>query len=181
MPSPHASKALNKGSLELYEKSWDWRRKQLPAQLIELIAGGKWSVRHTNKCNTVPACTEAQVRAIAPGESEIHLSNLPFRSLATELEHNTIYRRQLTEAGALDGVDPESFLIIADFSIGSDAMIVLDYSESTSEPVVRYLHWQDNQYPMRARWAPIAMQFSEFVHLLDLDNAANVAKYTAFR
>jgi hypothetical protein len=67
--------------------------------------------------------------------------------------------------GALDEIAPEKALIIADFGLGSDAPIVLNYSVYSNNPPVFRLRWGPDGL---TTWVQAADGFGEFAEMLGL-------------
>ena len=80
--------------------------------------------------------------------------------------------------GDLENIDPTLAIIIADFGLGSDSPIVLDYRGSPTEPAVLRLAWELEHPPagdqclVRTRWVQCAQTFDHFVDLSGLATAA---------
>lgn len=120
---------------------------ELPAQLRALIALGAWPARVDDAC----------VKAFAPSEDTLHLYDAKdFHTIANELRAG----RGMTPAqwGAHD-IDPERTLIIADFGIGADAALALDYRHADEPSVIR-LVWTKRGAPNR--WVEVAPTFDDF-------------------
>jgi hypothetical protein len=63
------------------------------------------------------------------------------------------------------GIDFDLALDIADFGLGSDAPILLDYREDTTNPRVIRLRWQQGT---PNQWVIMAPDFRSFVEALGL-------------
>jgi hypothetical protein len=70
--------------------------------------------------------------------------------------------------GALEGISPELSIVIADFGLGSDSPILLDYRQDRSNPTVIRLQWRK---PQPNVWMRCANGFDEFADILGLDDA----------
>ncbi|MBL8793259.1 MAG: hypothetical protein JNM56_05090 [Planctomycetia bacterium] len=68
--------------------------------------------------------------------------------------------------GALQELLPEAALEIADFGLGADAPILLDYRSGPSDPRVIHLEWADRGESNH--WVVMAENFAGFVDMLGL-------------
>jgi hypothetical protein len=140
----------------------------LPAGLARLIAEGVWpsaagpSMVEQQLRPSIPA---ERVRRFAAEEGCICLQPSPFPTVA-----------QLRDAGgagdfwerfgALDQIDPARAVVIADFGLGADAVVVLDYARDAANPPVLRLQWAERG--VGNRWVQGARDFDEFAALLGL-------------
>jgi hypothetical protein len=69
--------------------------------------------------------------------------------------------------GALHELIPEAAVEIADFGIGSDSPILLDYRLSPTNPRVLQLEWSSDNAEANS-WVVMADDFASFVDLLGL-------------
>lgn len=133
---------------------------RLPTTLSYLLETGLWvSTRQ------IPA---ERVQPFAPGESLLCLYPPPFSTVAHAVAAQVA--EFWTEFGRLDQIEPEQCLIIADFGLGSDAPILLDFTCNPLDPVVLRLRWNncpDTQRP-HTEWVKCANDFNEFVGKLGL-------------
>ncbi|MHC5538361.1 hypothetical protein ACYOEI_09045 [Singulisphaera rosea] len=74
--------------------------------------------------------------------------------------------RFYTEFGARHELVPEAAVPIADFGLGADAPILLDFRAGPADPVVIALEWPDGDEPNY--WKVMAPDFAGFVELLGL-------------
>lgn len=114
--------------------------------------GSDTDVQHLKQ----PISAEVVTR-LAPDEKSLILLPPPFRSLADEISCNGAFRR---EFGALDEIDPDEAILIADFGIGSDAVMVADFR--TQPPRILRLAWRQpaNQ------WIVVARSIDELVAVI---------------
>jgi hypothetical protein len=63
-------------------------------------------------------------------------------------------------------IDYDRAVVIADFGLGSDAPIALDYRQSLDCPCVIRYRW--SQRGERNRWVHVAPSFSQFAEMLEL-------------
>jgi hypothetical protein len=151
---------------ELVVRWADERVLPLPTELRSLIASGAWPLteQEANRQNlpTGPI-PNALVEDLVPGENLLYLHWPPFRTIAERCA--TGERDFWEEFGALDQIDPARALLIGDFGLGSDAVIVLDYRHPESPPLIR-LAWADGQH--RPRWAPFFETFADFARAFEV-------------
>lgn len=112
-----------------------------------------------------PIVSRERVRRIAAGERRICLYPPPFGTIA-ETRAVEGAGGFLEKFGALDQIDPERTLIIGDFGIGADSLIVLDYSCNPSNPPVLRLRW--GSFGKGNSWVVSARDFDEFAEVLGL-------------
>ncbi|HJU40417.1 MAG TPA: hypothetical protein VJ724_12640 [Tahibacter sp.] len=130
---------------------------ELPSQLRALIALGIWPARVHRDC----------VKAFAPDENELELSKPEhFRTVGSYLRDG----RGLSPAQwAVHDIDPERTLLIADFELGSDSGIALDYRDDANEPSVIRLVWPSG-HGQPNRWLEVAPTFDAFWAMIRLDS-----------
>ena len=127
---------------------------ELPEQLRLLIGIGVWPARVHPDC----------VKLFAPDEGRLDLrAPEHFTTVASDLNHGG---GLTTARWAVRDIDPERTLIIADFELGSDTMVALDYRHNASELAVIRLVWGDRGTPNR--WVQIAPTFDEFWAMIEL-------------
>ena len=137
-----------------------------PAELKDLVAAGAWPLteREANQQNLptgpIPA---ALVEGLVSGEHQIYLFPPPFRTIAERCAgpEADFWRK----FGALEDIDPSRAVVIGDFGLGSDAMIVLDYRTS-GEPSLIRLAWTGGE--RRPRWVPFFGTFAVFARAFHL-------------
>jgi hypothetical protein len=75
--------------------------------------------------------------------------------------------------GAWHEIRPELALVIADFGLGSDAPIVLDYQDDQNSPSVMRLKWGSSDGRIfdgtHNHWVRCADGFEEFISVLGFD------------
>jgi hypothetical protein len=137
----------------------------IPPRLTALIEAGVWPRDYdaARLQNAAPIVPSARVRAMAPDERMLYLQPPPFRTVAEDLLDNERFWR---DWGALDQIDPAAALILADFELGSDACVILDYRDAVP-PVLR-LRWPGGGDGKNNEWVRCARTFDEFVELLGL-------------
>jgi hypothetical protein len=111
-----------------------------------------------------PRVAADRVRRFAAEESLICLQPPPFRTIADAQAAGgagDFWER----FGALDQIVPELALIIGDFGIGSDSVVILDFARDASNPPVLRLRWGPDG---RNDWVQGAREFGEFAEILGL-------------
>jgi hypothetical protein len=136
----------------------------LPTRLRQIIETGRWPKTldeeiHQNIRSLVP---KERIQSFAPEQDRIYLFRPPFRTIAQRMSgaEGAFWSRW----GALGEIAPELALDIADFGLGTDSAIVLDYRQE-NPPVIR-LVWRK---PEPNEWVRCADSFDEFADLLGLD------------
>jgi hypothetical protein len=133
----------------------------IPARLVDLFESHRWP------SDVEESLTGDAVRSVFPDERYIHLESPPFKTIAAQIERfgSTSWGHQM----ALDEIDSSKAVIIGDFGRGSDAPIVLDYSEHDLVPCVRRLKWKfEAPHTTDNHWVLVASSFHEFAELLGL-------------
>ena len=140
----------------------------LPRGLARLIVNGVWPTK------AGPSMTDQQLRPFIPAErvqrfaaeeSVICLQPPPFPTLAEVVAAGgagDFWER----FGALDQIDPARAILIADFGLGADAVVVLDYDRDRANPPVLRLRWAERG--VGNQWVQGARDFDEFAAMLGL-------------
>lgn len=138
----------------------------VPLLLLEALDSEKWprTTDEAIKQNLRCLIPEERVRRLAPDESKIYLYPPPFATIARHLagQGADFYHK----FGMVDQLVPEAAFEIGDFGLGSDAPILLDYRESSTDPKVIRLFWPGNGMPNV--WRVMAPDFSSFMKELGL-------------
>jgi len=138
----------------------------LPQPLVEALESGRWprTAAEAVKQNLHCLVAEERIRGFAPDESIIYLYHPPFHTVASVLAGRdaTFYH----QFGMLEQIVPEAAIEIADFGLGSDAPILLDYRASPTDPSVIRLCWPGDGRPNC--WKVMAPDFSSFIKALGL-------------
>ncbi|MEL6853013.1 MAG: hypothetical protein AAFP92_31170, partial [Bacteroidota bacterium] len=108
-----------------------------------------------------PILSAAQIKAVFAGEKVLEFRPLPFSTITEEIPRATSFWQ---EFGALEEIQADQCLIIADFEIGSDSMVILDYADDFQRPLVKWLKWTAKE----THWVVVAPDFGEFMRLLGL-------------
>jgi hypothetical protein len=144
----------------------------IPELLLMALDAGRWprTADEALTQNLRPWMSKERVQQLAPDESQVYLYPPPFTTVARIL--TTSDGEFYTRYGALDQIEPEGTIEIADFGIGADSTIVLDYRVSPSEPRVLRLVWPGRG--LSNHWVVMATDFRHFIDALGLlgDNLA---------
>jgi hypothetical protein len=135
---------------------------KIPAALLALVENGNWPAEPPGYVRRIPLAT---VRRLVDDENEIYLCAPPFRTIAELRSQGTA--EFWDEMAALHEIDASKAILIAEFEIGSDSMIVLDYRENPSDPQVLRLKWAE-PFPAGNRWEILAPDFAHFAEALGL-------------
>lgn len=148
----------------------------IPERLVAMLAAGRWpsdaqAERHQH---LVSAAAPDRIRAVTGDESHLYLYRPPFITVASARAGNPGF--WTGSVGALADLDPQRSVLIADFGMGADAPIALDYRADPVRPSVRRLKWGPRVRPEHGgpmepanRWVLVASTFDEFVELFGLD------------
>ena len=136
----------------------------LPTRLRHIIETGRWPKTHDEEIhqNIRSLVPKERIQSFAPEQDRIYLFRPPFRTIAQRMSgaEGAFWSRW----GALGEIAPDLALDIADFGLGTDSAIVLDY-RLQNPPVIR-LVWRK---PEPNEWVRCADSFDEFADLLGLD------------
>ena len=136
----------------------------LPTRLRQIIETGRWPKTHDEEIhqNIRSLVPKERIQSFAPEQDRIYLFRPPFRTIAQRMSgaEGAFWSRW----GALGEIAPDLALDIADFGLGTDSAIVLDYRQE-NPPVIR-LVWRK---PEPNEWVRCADSFDEFADLLGLD------------
>jgi hypothetical protein len=136
----------------------------LPTRLRQIIETGRWPKTHDEEIhqNIRSLVPKERIQSFAPEQDRIYLFRSPFRTIAQRMSgaEGAFWSRW----GALGEIAPDLALDIADFGLGADSAIVLDYRQE-NPPVIR-LVWRK---PEPNEWVRCADSFDEFADLLGLD------------
>ena len=127
--------------------------------LVAMIDCGRWP------SNREEASGQDLNSRIAPDRNRrlrrICLYAPPFRTLSNA-SSDYFYRT----CGVLWQIAPELAIGIADFGIGADSPILLDYRQSKVAPIVINLNWSDGG--KSNSWVTMASSFPAFVEILGI-------------
>lgn len=130
----------------------------IPKSLTALIESGFWPRNNTEALRQNPHClvAEASIRLFAPEEEKIYFYPPPF---LTVRQHQAKTRFWSDPRAAIHEINPDLTLVIGDFGMGSDAALLLDYSQTATNPRVIRLRWaQEGNH-----WVEVAATFDQFV------------------
>jgi hypothetical protein len=134
----------------------------IPDLLLAMLAGGRWPRSAAEASNQhlqsrVPEDRNRRLR-------RIYLYAPPFHTLARTVagDGRDFYAR----SGALHELVPEASVAIADFGLGADSPILLDYRAGPADPQVIHLEWAERGESNH--WVVMASDFASFVDMLGL-------------
>lgn len=139
----------------------------LPQGLIRLISAGVWPGKAGPPMTAQqfnPLVPPERVRLFAEEESLICLDHPPFSTIAQEIQRagaGDFWEK----FGALHQIVPEQALVIADFGLGSDSPIILDFHRDATDPPVLRLAWRADECN---EWVQGARNFDAFAKMLGL-------------
>jgi hypothetical protein len=137
----------------------------VPRLLDELVATGRWprDSKEAMAQNLKSLASPERVQALAAEEKWLYLLPPPFYTVRQKSEGNSFW---LSDMAAPSGIDFDLALDIGDFGLGSDAPILLDYREDSTNPRVIRLRWSGNG--KANEWVVMAADFGSFVAALGL-------------
>jgi hypothetical protein len=140
----------------------------IPARMVALLESGLWprSEQEWLRQNLHPLIPKDRVHLMAPEETAIYRYRPPFATVA-KLRASGQEKFWSTFA-APEGISADLSVVIADFGVGADSPILLDYRENRSSPRVIRLKWQKAQGRPNV-WLPCADSFDQFADMLGLD------------
>jgi hypothetical protein len=138
----------------------------IPDALLAALDAGRWPRTRDEalKQNLRSFVPEERIRRLAPEESRLYLYPPPFATVAWSLAGSS--RDFYIRFGAVEQLVPEAAVEIADFGLGSDAPLVLDYRAGPTDPRVLRLVWPGDGQPNR--WVVMAPDFPTFAEALGL-------------
>lgn len=136
---------------------------EIPPLLLSLIEAGVWPSRRD-------AVAEQSGRSLIPEDRNRRLRGIclyppPFKTLAETgagKDPNDFYARH----GAMHELVPDATIEIADFGVGADSPILLDYRRGPSNPRVIFLEWPGGDG--ENYWVEMAPDFDSFAEMLGL-------------
>jgi len=107
----------------------------LPKRLLALMDSGFWprTPDEAKRQGLRGLVSKERIQFFGPEQDQIHLLSPPFSTVATRMAKGD---RFWSRFGALEQISPELCVFIADFGMGSDSPILLDYSHDVSAPAV---------------------------------------------
>ena len=139
----------------------------VPPRLLALMDRGLWPRTSAEelKQNLKSLVPKERVQSFAPEEDRIYLIKPPFDTVAKA--RSARESKFWSSHGALEGIAPDLCVIIADFGLGSDSPVLLDYRQDRFNPAVIRLQWRK---PQPNVWVCCANDFNEFADKLGLDD-----------
>jgi len=148
------------------------REYGMPPLIDDMLRQGRWP--DSPVYGKPPTVAGKPVEAIAPGEYEIWLCPPPFHTVDRDnLEWFEQFRKT-------DQIDFAKAVIIGDFGPGSDAPVVLDFSDEPAQvkalritsypnPLAGMAPGPENaNFCLEGHWVTLASSFEQFVELLGL-------------
>lgn len=129
--------------------------------MTALIESGFWPRNKTeaNRQNLHCLVAEASIRLFAPEEEKIYFYPPPFLTVGQHRAKTSFWS---DPHAAIHEIKPDLTLMIGDFGIGSDAALLLDYSQTAANPRVIRLKWaQEGNH-----WVEVAATFDQFATML---------------
>ena len=107
----------------------------LPKRLLTLMDFGFWprTPDEAKRQGLRGLVSKERIQFFAPEQDQIHLLSPPFSTVATRMADGDKFWSRF---GALEQISPELCVFIADFGMGSDSPILLDYRPDVSNPAV---------------------------------------------
>jgi hypothetical protein len=142
---------------------------QIPGRLLALIDAGLWPLTadEAMKQNLRSLVSEERIHLFAPEESKLYLYPPPFCTIAKGA--NRAEGDFWSKFGAIEEIVPEAAIEIADFGIGADSPILLDYRASSVCPSVIRLCWLGEWGVINNHWVSCAPSFDSFADMLALE------------
>ena len=140
---------------------------KIPQQIYRLVEKGIWpkSSDEANHQHTKSLVPKDKLKEFAPDEDWIYFYPMPFKKISDTLLDEGNFWNQW---GAINQINPELTFIIADFGIGSDTCLILDYRENIDTPslyrLVRNNRDKDGNY-----WEKVSNNFGEFCAITELN------------
>jgi hypothetical protein len=127
--------------------------------ISRLIRDGAWPI---GNLNDIP---KTAIQSIAPDEEALCLLDpVHFRTVGREVKIGV--PEFWEKYGALSEIDPERYLIIGDFGLGSDAPIIIDSDPNSLDPEVRRLAYSFKEGMTETHWITFFDHLSEFAKFL---------------
>jgi hypothetical protein len=107
----------------------------LPKRLLTLMDSGLWprTPDEAMRQNIRSLVSTERVQVFAPEQDRMYLLSPPFSTVGTRMTHGDKF---WVRFGALEQILPDRSVLIADFGLGSDSPILLDYRHDVSAPAV---------------------------------------------
>jgi len=140
----------------------------IPKLLVSLIESGRWPRNPQEACrqNLELRVPVERIRRFAPEEDWIFLCPPPFGKPTDVFSRSVDFHGQSDAESPSGDIDYDRAVVIADFGLGSDAPIALDYRQSLDCPSVIHYRWSHRGE--RNRWIYVAPSFRQFADMLEL-------------
>lgn len=139
----------------------------LPKRLTRLIEDGHWRVVDPAKCfeGEQAKLPRRLVDSVFPGENLFNCCSPPFSTAESDASVvESIYEAVTGQSLAKSNqIDWAKTLLIADFEIGSESSVILDYTEDLGDPSVKWFDWG------APGWVTACKNFDELADRLELD------------
>jgi hypothetical protein len=109
----------------------------------------------------VPIVPASVVHTFASDEHRIVLLPPPFNTISDCMPSEGEFWH---EFGALEEIDPDEALLICDFGLGSETVVIVDFRHDPS-PVLRLNFYA----PLKTRWLKVADSVEGFRRMLEID------------
>jgi len=137
---------------------------KIPDEIIKLIDIGWWpSKENASKQYEKCLIDKENVKLIDKESDEIIFQHPPFYRLDREVDFNP--RFWLSKQASLKEINPFKAVDIADFGMGSDSPILLDYRENENNPSVMFLNYTNG---LESHWVKCADNFQHFMDILKI-------------
>jgi hypothetical protein len=145
----------------------------IPGRILTLLEAGIWprTPDEAGKQNLQSLVPKEIIRRFHPKANGIYFYPPPFHSLAS-LASGPV-DRFWSEFGALEEISPEASIEIADFGVGFDSPILLDYRNGPTDPCVIRLCWSREKGVSNTNWVQCADSFDSFADMLGLPAKPN--------
>lgn len=144
----------------------------VPERVLRLISLDVWPTQeNANEQWDKPIYSNQDIYRPSREHPPLFFYPPPFHLVRKAVESNPDYwlgdfwTKALGEPIAA-GIDPDLAIDLGDFGAGSDAAIVLDYRDSSTEPAVLGLDW--GSITGKRGWTTLAESFDRFADLLGL-------------
>ena len=140
----------------------------VPEALVSLIESGRWprTSQEAIRQNLELRVPVERIRRFAPEEDWLYLCAPPFGKPADVFSKLVDFHGEPDPESPPGDIDYDRTVVIADFGLGSDAPIALDYRQSLDCPTVIRYRWSHRGE--RNRWVYVAPSFSQFAEMLEL-------------
>lgn len=141
---------------------------RVPKMLLEFVDMDIWpsTPEKANKQHIISIISIDKLKEFAPDENNIFFYPIPFYTI------NDLYTKEpefWELYGAIHKINPNLSLVIGDFGLGSETILILNFSENINNPSVYRLKWNkgiDNS------WIKVADNFDVFSEMIGLGSAS---------